>query len=245
MARVATLFLLAVVGCGGTKAVRSPGSARSPADEVVRRVQGVYRNTQRLTATFRQHVVNKTFGLPSMNDGKLYVKRPDKMRCDYFSKRDTNRITRTIIWNGTTVWAVDAGGRWYYQQNRSSSLLPVMVTFLTGTDQLARDFDARLLTRSNHGAAGDRIVELIPKKPSAPFRSLTLVVDGSSYRVKKSIVTSASGDSNELSFYELDTTRPVADRWFVFNQAAASARGFRAIKAQTPPPRSPPAHPGP
>jgi hypothetical protein len=44
------------------------------------------------------------------------------------------------------------------------------------------------------------------------FQSLVLVIDPSTYRVKKSIVTSAAGDMSELSFFEPDTTGKVADR---------------------------------
>jgi outer membrane lipoprotein carrier protein len=217
-------------------AIRVAPPATDPeADKIVQGVQSFYRNTQHLTAKFRQNVVNKTFGLPSMNDGKVYLKKPGKMRWDYFSKRDKSQVTRSQMSDGKTIWAVDKNGKWYYRQDLAKSALPVAVTFLTGKGELSREFNARLLTGSKHGSASDKVLELTPKKPSAQFKTLVLVVDPANFRVKKSIVTTATGDTNEFSFFEPDTTKEVADTWFVFNPKAAGAKGFREIKAEDAP----------
>jgi len=211
----------------------APVTTSPEAAKVMQGVQTFYKSTQRLTAKFRQNVVNKTFGLPSMNDGKVYLKKPGKMRWDYFSKRNKNQVTRSQMSDGKTIWAVDKNGKWYYRQDLTKSALPVAVTFLTGTGDLAREFDARLLSGSKYGTASDKVLELTPKKPSAQFKTLVLVVDPSNFRVKKSVVTSATGDTNEFSFFEPDTTKEVADTWFVFNPKAA--KGFREIKAEDAP----------
>ncbi len=226
MRRVLTLLTLGLfAGCvnqsAGRAVVPTAGGARvaspNPADDVVMRVQEVYRNTRQLTAKFRQKVLNKTFGLPSTSDGKMYFKRPGKIRWDYFSKRggDGSRVARSQILNGKALWAVSANPKWRYGQHPSKSSLPVAVIFLDRTNALSREFNARLLTGSKHGATGDKVIELRPKKRSAQFETLVLVVDPSDYHVKKSIVTSAAGDTNEFSFYEPDTSKVVADSWFL------------------------------
>ncbi len=213
----------------------APPTTSAEADKIVKGVQEFYKTTQHLTAKFRQNVVNKTFGLPSMNDGKVYLKKPGKMRWDYYSKRNKNQVTRSQMSDGKTIWAVDYNGKWYYRQDLTKSALPVAVTFLTGKGDLATEFNARLLTGSKYGTASDKVLELTPKKPSAQFKTLVLVVDPANFRVKKSIVTSATGDTNEFSFYEPDTAKDVADTWFVFNPKAAAAKGFREIKAEDAP----------
>ena len=242
------VFGLVSVGCAGNQGAdraRTPNagaarSARNAADDTVKRVQDVYRNQERLTAKFRQHAFNKTFGLPSVNDGKVYLKKPGKMRLDYFSRRDKSKVSRSLISNGTMIWAVDYSGKWYYQQNSAQSALPVAVTFLIGKGDLAKEFNARLLTGSKHGASGDKVLELTPKKPSPTLKTVVLVVDPSDFRVTKSIITSRADDTNEFSFYQPDTTRTVADTWFVFDPKAANAKGFRQIKPKAAPPKSPP-----
>lgn len=207
--------------------------APNQADEVVKGVQDFYKKTSQLTAKFRQTNVNKTFGLPTVNDGKVYLKKPGKMRWDYFSKRDKNKVSRSQMSDGKMIWAVDVNGKWYYKQDLGKSTLPVAVTFLTGKGDLSREFSPKLLTGSKHGAASDKVLELTPRKPSAQFKTLVLVVDPASFRVKKSIVTTATGDTNEFSFFEPDTAKVVADTWFVFNPQ--TAKGFREIKAEDAP----------
>ena len=217
----------------GAIRVAPPAPTAGEADKIVKGVQEFYKTTEHLSAKFRQNVVNKTFGLPSMNDGKVYLKKPGKMRWDYFSKRNKTQVTRSQMSDGKTIWAVDKNGKWYYRQSLDKSALPVAVTFLTGKGDLGKEFNARLLTGSKYGTASDKVLELTPKKPSAQFKTLVLVVDPSNFRVKKSIVTSATGDTNEFSFYEPDTAKAVDDKIFVFNPAAA--KGFREIKAEDAP----------
>lgn len=207
--------------------------APNPANDVVKGVQNFYKSTTQLTAKFRQSNYNKTFGMPTVNDGKVYLKKPGKMRWDYFSKRDKSKVSRSQMSDGKMIWAVDINGKWYYKQSLAQSTLPVAVTFLTGKGELAKEFDAQLLTGSKHGSASDKVLELTPKKPSAQFKTLVLVVDPANFRVKKSIVTTATGDTNEFAFFEPDLARAVADTWFVFNPK--TAKGFREIKAEDAP----------
>ena len=156
------------------------------------------------------------------------------MRWDTFSKREKNKVVRTQMSDGTMLWAVDVPGKWYFKQKLAASTLPVAVTFLTGKGDLTKEFNARLLTGSTYGGAGDQVLELTPKRSTVQFKSLVLVVDAASSRVKKSIVTTATGDVDEVSFFEPDTTKTVRDALFVFNPAAA--KGFRQISSKQAPP---------
>ncbi|HLU68744.1 MAG TPA: outer membrane lipoprotein carrier protein LolA, partial [Kofleriaceae bacterium] len=49
------------------------------ASAVVDRVQAFYRDTQQLSAVFRQTTRNETFGKTSTSDGRVYLKKPGKM----------------------------------------------------------------------------------------------------------------------------------------------------------------------
>src|SRR4029079_11712930 len=102
---------------GAIRVAPPPPVTSAEADKIVKGVQEFYKTTEHLTAKFRQNVVNKTFGLPSMNDGKVYLKKPGKMRWDYFSKRNKTEVTRSQMSDGKTIWAVDKNGKWYYRQS--------------------------------------------------------------------------------------------------------------------------------
>jgi outer membrane lipoprotein-sorting protein len=154
-----------------------PGKAVDPAGQVVEGVQKFYRTSQRLTATFRQVSVNATFGNREESAGRVYLKKPGKMRWDYFSARDKNKVSRSQMSDGKMIWAVDVAGKSYFKLRLADSPLPVAVTFLTGKGDLAKEFSAKLLTGSKHGGASDEVLELTPKAPSAQCKTLVLVVD--------------------------------------------------------------------
>ena len=202
------------------------------ADTIVTKVQEFYKKTPQLTAKFRQTTMNVTFGVPQQSDGKVYLKKPGKMRWDYYSKRDKNLVTKSQISDGTTIWVVDKNGKWYYRQSLAKSALPVAVTFLTGTGDLKAEFKAEL-DRSglyNKAAPDDHVLKLTPKTPSVQIKALYLVVDPTNFRVKKSIVVNAANDTNQFQFHEPDFVKPVNDNWFKFD--AKAMKGFREIKEQ-------------
>lgn len=204
--------------------------ASAEAAKIVDAVQKFYQDTPQFTATFRQTTVLGTFGRTQTNDGKVYLKKPGKMRWDYVNKRDKKSISKSQMSDGTTIWVVLVQDKQYFQQNIADSALPVAVTFLTGKGDLKKEFNAAIDTSGKFGSKTDRVLHLTPKKPSAQFKDLYLVVDPKDNRVKQSIVINAGGDVNKFQFFEPDTRKQVADTWFVFNPSAPAARGFRKIE---------------
>jgi outer membrane lipoprotein carrier protein len=225
---------------GKAPASKPPAPARpiagsADAAKIIDAVQRFYQDTPQLTATFRQTTVLGTFGRTQTNDGKVYLKKPGRMRWDYVNKRDKKSIAKSQMSDGNTIWVVLVQDKQYFQQSIKDSTLPVAVTFLTGKGDLKKEFNAALDTSGKFGSKTDRVLHLTPKKPSAQFKDLYLVVDGQDNRVKQSIVINAGGDVNKFQFFEPDTRKQVADTWFVFNPKAPAARGFRQIE----PPKEP------
>jgi outer membrane lipoprotein carrier protein len=201
-------------------------AARLSADEIVQKVQAFYRDTRQLTAKFRQTYTNKTFGKKSISDGKVWIKKPGKMRWDYRRGRKTRK---SFISDGKVLWAVMHHQKQYFKQDLRDNMLPVAVSFLYGKGDLSRDFNAKLDTSKKYGGRDDLVVVLIPKKPSAQYKTLTLVVSRTDFRVKQSIVKESSGNLNHFRFYEPDTKREVKDTWFYFNEAAVKGK-YRKVE---------------
>ena len=232
-----TLIFLASLLTGGVNATPEPAPARNAveaapsnaasqstrapsrlgAGDVVSRVQEFYTDTKQLTALFRQTYTNTTFGKTSVSDGKLWIKKPGKMRWDYAGK-SRNKVKKSFISDGTILWAVEHDNRQVFKKNLHDDMLPVAVTFLFGQGDLARDFDARLDTSGKYGKKTDLVLDLTPRKPSAQYKKLYLVVDPGNFRVKQSVVVEASGNVNHFMFFSPDTRKPVRDAWFVFNE---------------------------
>lgn len=189
---------------------------RLGADQVVSKVQAFYVGTAQLKAKFRQEYTNITFGKKSISDGLVWIKKPGKMRWDYFERR---RNTKSFLSDGTTLWAAEHDNKQVFKKDLENDMLPVAVTFLYGQGDLAKDFSAAL-DPGAYGAATDYVVKLTPRAPSAQYKNLWLVVDPSNFRVKQSIVLEASGNTNHFRFFEPDTKATVKDSWFVFNELA-------------------------
>lgn len=205
-------------------------AVRLPADQVVGKVQAFYTDTQQLTALFRQTYTNATFGKKSVSDGKVWIKKPGKMRWDYQGKRI--KVQKSFISDGSTLWAVEHDNKQVLEQGLDDNMLPVAITFLYGKGDLARDFTAALDGSGKYGQKNDYVLELTPRTPSAQYKKLYLVVDPGNFRVKQSVVIEASGNVNHFRFFSPDTKSSVKDSWFVVN--IAKLGGYRVIKPEKP-----------
>ncbi|HET6610669.1 MAG TPA: outer membrane lipoprotein carrier protein LolA [Kofleriaceae bacterium] len=209
------------------QATESVAPAQAVADRVIARVQAFYDDTAHLTAKFRQTYTNATFGRNSVSSGRVWLKKPGKMRWDYINTH--GKVDKSFISDGKTLWAVEHDNKQAYIKNLNDEALPVAVTFLTGTGQLGREFKVALDKSKTYGAAGDYVLELTPKKRTAQYKTLWLVVDPKSYRVKQSIILEPSGNTNHFRFYEPNTRAPVKESYFHVSQEALRRLHYRII----------------
>jgi outer membrane lipoprotein carrier protein len=174
---------------------------RTPA-EVVTGVQTYYKGVQKLSADFRQEYVNTTFGKSSISDGKVFIAKPGKMRWDY-AKTNNVAEKKFFISDGTTLWVYEEAQKQAFRQSLKDQLLPVAVTFLYGQGNLDAEFKAELDTSGKYGGKDDYVLKLTPKKPSAQYKLLWLVVDPTDYHVRESIIVEASDNVNRFAFVNL------------------------------------------
>ncbi len=187
-------------------------SPPAKADDVVKKVQTYYAQTQKLRADFRQEYTNSTFGKTSSSDGKVYVAKPGKMRWDY-SKPEV----KYFISDGTTLWVYEEAQHQAFQQPLKDQILPVAVTFLYGQGDLATEFSAEL-DPGKYGGKDDLCVKLTPKKPEAQYKNLWLVVDPTDFHVKESVILEATGNVNHFTFFNMkqNAEAKVEDKHFKF-----------------------------
>src|SRR5688572_4521163 len=62
-------------------------AAAPTAAEILTGVQKFYASISDVNAKFRQEVVNATFGRTDKSDGILWIRKPGKMRWDYYGKK--------------------------------------------------------------------------------------------------------------------------------------------------------------
>jgi outer membrane lipoprotein carrier protein len=203
----------------------APAASAAPtADEVVGKVQAYYASTQKLKATFRQEYTNTTFGKSSTSDGKVYIAKPGKMRWDYEKPEK-----KYFISDGTTLWVYEEANKQAFQLSLKDQILPVAITFLYGTGNLATEFTAAL-DPGKYGAKGDLVLKLTPKQPSAQYKTLWLVVDPNDFHVKESVILEASDNLNHFTFTNiaLNDAAKIEDKHFKFVPPA----GVKVIQPQ-------------
>jgi outer membrane lipoprotein carrier protein len=204
LALVGMMFLAATAWA----VVTLPTSTASadPANDLLKQVQATYAAAPQLTARFEQTVFLSTFETRKTSTGTLFVSKPEKFRFDYDAPRKT-AAGKSFIYDGKTLWVVEPQNLQVIKNSVAASQLPVAIAFWTGTADLTKDFTVTL-PRPN-------MLELVPRKRSAAFAKLQLVVDGGA--VKQSIVTDSNGDTNTFTFTSIDLARTVDGKFFTFD----------------------------
>lgn len=206
-------------------------AAAPTADEVMAGVQKFYAGIGQVTAKFRQEVVNATFGRSDISDGMVWIKKPGNMRWQYQAKkrRGKSTVAKDFISNGSYLYVVDYENKQVIKKDLKKNLLPTAVTFLYGKGDLGADFTPALESKSKYGGKGDLVLRLVPKAPSAQYKTLHLVVDPSNYRVKESIIVDSAGNVNHFRFYEPNFDKAIADKDFQFSEKSPKVKSFRVI----------------
>ena len=207
----------------------TPAGAVSAADAVAH-VQQFYSAIKQVTAQFRQEVTNDTFGSVKSSDGSVWIAKPGKMRWDYVEKRKAETVVKkSFISNGTTLYVVEHDNKQVVKKNLAQDLMPVAVTFLYGKGDLAAEFNAELDKSGKWGDKSDIVLKLTPKKPSAQYKNLYLVVNATDFHVSQSVIVDASNNINHFRFFGPDFEKPIKDSWFEFDER--SVKNYRIVDA--------------
>ncbi len=227
--------LVATTAAGSAAAATTASTAA--AGDIVDNVQKFYANIKQVTSVFKQTVMNSTFGTSKDSSGTVWLMKPGKMRWDYVEKKKTGvEVKKSFISNGTTLYDIEHDNKQVIKKNLQQDLMPVAVTFLYGKGDLKAEFNAALDPNSSYGAKDDLVLKLTPKKPSAQYKNLYLVVNKTDFHVKESVIIDASNNVNHFRFFAPDFKKSIKDSWFEFDER--SVKNYRVIDAdqQAPPP---------
>ncbi len=218
---VTTAPLVATPGAGsGVGEV----AALSAAD-TIDKVQAFYAGIKQVSAQFRQVVDNATYGTSKTSDGNVFISKPGKMRWDYMEKVTTKgkvavQVTKSFVSNGTYLYVIEHANKTVSKKSLDQNLMPVAVSFLYGKGDLKAEFTPELDTTGKYGAKGDVVLKLTPKKPSAQYKNLYLVVSGGDYHVSQSVIIDANGGTNHFRFFAPDFKKAITDKWFEFDKSS-------------------------
>ena len=218
-------------------AVAAPGagSAALPVAEVsaaatVDHIQKFYASINQVTALFRQAVTYDTFGSTKTSDGKVWIQKPGKMRWDYYDKKKTKvEVKKSFISNGAYLYMVEHDNKQVVKKNLQQDLMPVAVSFLYGKGELKAEFNAEVDKTGKYGSKEEIVLKMTPKKPSAQYKNLYLIVAPSDFHVTQSIIIDSSNNVNHFRFYAPDFKTAVDAKSFEFDEK--SVKNYRIVDA--------------
>lgn len=221
--------IVATPGAGSAATAATAPSANATVDNV----QKFYAGIKQVTAQFRQTVTNKTFGSTKKSDGTVWLAKPGKMRWDYVEKKKGKaQVFKSFISNGKNLYVVEHLNKQVMKKNLENDLMPVAVTFLYGKGDLKAEFNAEIDKSGKYGGKGDIVLKMSPKKPSAQYKNLYLVVAPDNFRVKQSVIIDSQDNTNQFEFFAPDFEKAMKDSIFEFSET--SVKNYRIIDADQP-----------
>jgi outer membrane lipoprotein-sorting protein len=200
--------------------------AAPSADEVVAKMQGYYKKASHLRGEFRQEHIYDV-GTKRAEHGTLELARPGKFRFDY-AKSVGAGVKKSVRSDGTHLWVVNHDNLEIDTKDISHDTTPAAVAVLTGADP-TKDFTATLATKSGFGDDKATVVELDPKKPSAAYAKIYLVVDPTDGHVIESAVIDSSKNVDHIYFDKLDTRTAVKDSDFIADVESKELKKYKLV----------------
>jgi outer membrane lipoprotein carrier protein len=173
-------------------------------EELVRAIEVHYSGLTDLTAKVVQKNFLKSVGKTQQFEGKLWIKRPGKLRLEYS--------------NGQIV-VIDGKEVWFYSRANSQAIrrtfedfeqANIPVAFLLGAGAIQRDFDVSLLESEQ----GD-FLQLVPKKREAAMSRIRLLADNAG-RITRMIIIDRSGNRSDVVFADVHENTGIGDSIFRF-----------------------------
>ncbi|MBZ0220353.1 MAG: outer membrane lipoprotein chaperone LolA [Candidatus Methylomirabilis sp.] len=185
--------------------------------EVLSKLQERYESITTLQSDFSQEVSSRGMGRPETASGKVWFKKPGKMRWEY-----SKPAGDLIVGDGKTVWIYQPDLNQAIERDVDAAASRMATDFLSGVGNLEKEFEARLAD-----SKGDtwRIV-LTPREESPNVKSLALEVDKKSLLIKKTEMTDHFETETRVEFRETKVNSPAPDSLFRFTPP----QGVRVVR---------------
>jgi outer membrane lipoprotein carrier protein len=200
------------------------GPAEMSPDEVAKRVQKFYKKTKDYHAGFEQTYTDAAAGEKKKSTGKVYFKKPGKMRWDYF-KDDGNGRKKVLVSDGANFWIYEYEFKQVFKKCLGESQLPTSLKFLMGQGELLKEFNASFAASST---ADEPVLEMIPKEPTSKYTKLIFELDPKTFQVNQTTIYDPYGNSNEIRFSKAKINKNLPDSGFDFEPP----KGARLLNPQ-------------
>lgn len=205
-------FLLFTVYCLLFTFLIPPILFAETVDEIVDKVQENYENIRDLEATFIQESLIKTMATIEKSEGKVYTKKPGKMRWNY--KRPKKQ---EIVVEGGIIWIYKPDEKQVMKapfsdpESSSGPQNRTPASFLSGVGRLKDDFEIKLSKGSTNYILG-----LIPKGTKGNIEKIFLEVDSTDYTIRSFSLFDIYGNKTTIILNDIKVNKGIRDSIFKF-----------------------------
>lgn len=220
---------------GGSMAVVLPSHAqegdrkkvRQEIDDIVKKIQARYERTADLQADFTQKTRIEGFATPVVSSGKLYVKKPGRLRWDYLEPA----VEHIYVDKDDVKMYVPEHQQVVVGKLSQMVASQAPLQLLQGAAKLEEEFHIEPGPEDGRGAGGIRLLTLLPKQgppdSSRPFQRIIVEVQPKTYFLKTVSLHEISGNVATFEFTGFKPNSGLTDDVFEFEVP----NGVEVVKA--------------
>ncbi|MBI2413480.1 MAG: outer membrane lipoprotein chaperone LolA [Deltaproteobacteria bacterium] len=182
--------------------VSSLSFAAVPPDDIVSKIQQKYGTIGTIEADFVQEATSKAMKRSDTSEGKVYFKKPGKMRWEY-----KKPLQDLIVSNGKTVWVFQPDLSQAIEKPFDAGAAGLATDFLSGIGDLKKNFKVKV--------SDSDTITLVPKDTGENIKKITLSLDAGGL-VKKTTIDDAYGNETSITFKNMKTNTELKDSLFEF-----------------------------
>jgi outer membrane lipoprotein carrier protein len=188
------------------------GPAGMSADDVARRVQKFYKKTSDYHARFEQTYTDVAAGAEKTSQGRVYFKKPGKMRWDYYADDGKGR-TKVLVSDGASFWIYEYEFKQVFKKCLADSQLPTSLKFLMGQGDLIKEFN---ISFADESTAEKPVLNLVPKVPTSKYERLVFELNPKTFQVEQTTIYDPYGNTNRIEFSNAKINKNLPDSGFEF-----------------------------
>ncbi|MEK6813317.1 MAG: outer membrane lipoprotein carrier protein LolA [Nitrospirota bacterium] len=183
-----------------------------PLQQVVSRLETVYRETADFSAHFSQETLLPGGTAAEKSSGTVAIKKPSKMRWNFSAP-----ISQEIVLDGTHVWIYQPDQKQVVKRRQADAFPPGSATnFLAGIGRLREDFDPAFALENRVNQHGNILLRLIPKQKDLTLTRVMLEVDPKSWAVIRVSLHDSARGTTTIRFSRIAMNKGIPDETFRF-----------------------------
>jgi len=186
-------------------------AAEDPVKEIVNKIESRYRKTTDLIADFTQTTTVKGFATALKSAGRVYIKRPGKLRWDYLEPN----LEQIFVNNDRVQFYVPEHKQVLTGQLSKMADSQAPLQLLQGLGRLDKHYTVAAIPG---GAKGSRLplLSLIPVEGGADQPRIVVEVDPDTYFLRRVELHDVNGSVSNFLFSKIQANTGLKDELFVF-----------------------------